>query len=154
MDAPYDSRPDTYEHIHTVQVFLLRCVEELGRRLVNHDRSKLFSPEKEAFDAATPRLRDSEYGSEEYKGFLRELEPALRHHYAVSRHHPEHFNEGIQGMNLLDLVELVCDWKSAGLRHKTGDLRDSIEKSQARFGYSDELKQIFLNTARFLDGLE
>lgn len=37
--------------------------------------------------------------------------------------------------------------KAATLRHNNGDLRKSIEMNQRRFGYSDELKQILLNTA-------
>lgn len=56
---------------------------------------------------------------------------------------PEH---GIHGMTLLDLVEMFCDWKAATLRHKDGDIRRSIELNQKRFGYSDDLKRILLNT--------
>ncbi len=49
-------------------------------------------------------------------------------------------------MTLVDLIELLCDWKAATMRHSTGNIRESIEKNQRRFGYSDALKQIFLNT--------
>lgn len=58
---------------------------------------------------------------------------------------------GIQGMSLVDLVEMLCDWKAAGERHENNPgLEHSIEINQARFGYSDELKKILLNTARLL----
>jgi len=50
-------------------------------------------------------------------------------------------------MDLLDLVEMLCDWKAATERHKDGDLLRSIEQNQKRFLYSDELKQILINTA-------
>ena len=30
------------------------------------------------------------YGSDEYKACLTEMKPALDHHYAANRHHPEH----------------------------------------------------------------
>lgn len=53
---------------------------------------------------------------------------------------------GICGMTLLDLVEMICDWRAATMRHADGDIRRSIEINQKRFGYSDELRQIFLNT--------
>lgn len=67
-------------------------------------------------------------------------------------HHPEFYENGICGMNLLDLVEMLCDWKAATLRHNDGDIRRSIEINQKRFGYSDELKQILLNTLQFIEG--
>ena len=57
---------------------------------------------------------------------------------------------GIRGMNLLDLVEMICDWKAATMRHADGDILRSIEINQKRFGYSDELKQILLNTVPLL----
>jgi hypothetical protein len=36
------------------------------------------------------------------------------------------------------------------LRHETGCIYKSIEINQKRFGYSDELKQIFINTANYI----
>jgi hypothetical protein len=147
-----DSRPDTYAHILTVQRLLLRAVSDVQRRLTEHDVTKLESPEREAYDEFTPRLRDSVYGSEEYRATLREMKPAIRHHYEHNPHHPEHYETGIRGMSLLDLVEMLCDWKAAGQRHASNPgLRHSIEINQDRFGYSDELKQVLLNT---VDALE
>jgi hypothetical protein len=141
-----DSRVATYEHIQAVQWHLMRLIADLQRRLLTHDRSKLTSPEVEAFDEFTPKLVASTYGSEEYKGYLAAMRPALEHHYAANSHHPEHYADGIRGMNLMDLVEMLCDWKAATLRHADGDIGRSIELNQQRFGYTDELKQILLNT--------
>ena len=90
-------------------------------------------------------------GSPEYNAMLAQLKPALDHHYQHNRHHPEHFKNGIKDMNLVDLVELICDWKAASLRHADGNIRKSIEKNQDRFGYSDELKQILMNTVELLE---
>jgi hypothetical protein len=56
----------------------------------------------------------------------------------------------INGMDLLDIVEMLCDWKAATLRHADGDLRKSIEINQDRFGYSDQMKNILNNTAERL----
>ena len=81
---------------------------------------------------------------------LAAMKPALDHHYAANSHHPEHYEKGILGMSLLDLIEMLCDWKAATHRHKDGDIRRSIEINQQRFGYSDSLKQIFLNTVSVL----
>jgi len=75
----------------------------------------------------------------------------LQHHYASNRHHPEPFADGIGGMNLIDLTEMVCDWLAATQRHADGDIRRSIEVNQERFGYGDEVKRLLHNT---VDALE
>ena len=54
-------------------------------------------------------------------------------------------------MNLVDIVEMICDWKAATLRHNDGNLLKSIETNARRFGYDDQLKQIFINTAKMFD---
>lgn len=141
-----DSRIATYEHIQTVQRIMGNAIGDLLNRSAVHDQSKLVSPEVEIFDEFTPKLKDSTYGSDEYTSFIAAMKPALDHHYAANSHHPEHYADGIKGMSLLDLIEMLCDWKAATLRHADGDIRRSIDINQNRFGYSDELKQIMLNT--------
>lgn len=145
-----DSRISTYEHIHQVQTLLMWFITHLQQRLLDHDKSKLFPPELAYFDIYTDKLSDSTYGSDEYKNFLREMKPGLDHHYANNSHHPEYYSNGILGMNLVDLLEMLVDWKAATLRHKDGDLVKSIHLNQKRFGYSDELKSILLNTVELL----
>jgi hypothetical protein len=54
-------------------------------------------------------------------------------------------------MNLIDLLEMLCDWKSSTMRHADGDVFKSIEINQKRFGYSDELKMFLINTAEWLN---
>lgn len=146
--AVYDSRPDTLAHIQTVRRYLATVVKCLQNRAMDHDKSKLEDPEKATFDEFTPKLKGSTYGSEEYKGFLAAMGPALAHHYANNRHHPEHFPDGLRGMNLLDVIEMLCDWKAATERHADGNLAKSIELNQKRFGYSDETKTLLANTAK------
>lgn len=148
---PYDSRPETLEHIDQVRARLYRARLNLEDRARVHDESKLESPELEAFDRMTPLLAELEYGSDEYKAALRELGPALQHHYEENSHHPEHYARGIRGMSLLDLIEMLCDWSAAAMRVKQGALTvESLQFNQQRFGYSDELADIFLNTLREL----
>lgn len=144
-------KKDTKDHINQVREFLLTMLNELSERAINHDKSKLESPEIEIFTEYTPKLKDSTYGSEEYKGFLKEMNVALSHHYDNNSHHPEHYIDGIRGMDLLDIVEMFCDWKAATMRHTDGDIYKSIEYNQKRFGYSDDLASIFRNTAKLFD---
>ena len=144
----YDSTQDTLKHINKVREKLTFFRNALKSRAVDHDRSKLGPEEKPIFDKSTPRLRDTTYGSEEYNDSLKKMGKALEHHYAVNRHHPEYFENGIAGMNLVDIVEMFCDWLAATERHASGDIYKSIEINQKRFNFSDDLKQIFINTAK------
>lgn len=144
-------REVTMEHINQVRIFLLCCIQGLTNRANIHDLTKLKWPEIDIFIEYVPKLQNSKYGSSEYKRFLKEMEPALTHHYANNRHHPEHFKNNIKGMNLLDLIEMFCDWMASVKRHKTGNIRKSIQLNQKRFRYSDELRQILENTIEIFD---
>ena len=124
---------------------------DLIRRGEQHDQSKLESPEVELFTEFTPKLAASTYGSSEYEGFRQSMWPALEHHYAKNSHHPEHWPNGINDMNLLDLLEMFCDWKAAGERHNNGNILKSIEVNANRFGISPQLVRIFQNTAKVFD---
>ena len=189
---PYDSTSDTKQHIDTVRFYLGCFVEDLNLRALNHDASKLASPEKEAYDILTPRLAGLTYGSDEYRASLSELKPTLQHHYENNSHHPEHylfwrcplcagiFDEasapllstvvekirlcprccehgtimeaalepasGLFGFDLLDLVEMLCDWKAASLRHADGDIQKSIEHNVGRFSLDPQIASILRNT--------
>lgn len=141
----------TIQHIENVRKYIKVLTDKLTVRGINHDKSKLEDPELELFVEFTPKLADTQYGSEEYKQHLEGLKPALEHHYAVNRHHPEHFSEGIKDMNLIDLCEMLADWKAATLRQKDGNLLKSIEYNCSRFQIDNQLKSILLNTAKVMD---
>ena len=112
--------------------------------------SKLADPEKTTFDEYTPKLKTSTYGSDEYKRFLAEMRPALEHHYAENRHHPEHFPNGIDDMTLIDVMEMLADWKAATERHDDGDIARSLKIQAERFGISEQLARILHNTVDYL----
>jgi hypothetical protein len=146
----YDSTKDTEEHIKTVRGFLGDVVGDLSARSLIHDGSKLEEPEKSMYDEFTPKLRSSTYGSEEYKDFLKDMGAALQHHYAVNSHHPEHYPNGVNGMSLLDVIEMLADWKAAGMRHANGNITQSLEINRKRFNISDQLFEILQNTVKEL----
>lgn len=152
-DTAYDSSGDTRQHIEQVGLLLSTIIGEIKKRALNHDSSKLRNPEKAVFDEFTPLLKQSTYGSPEYQQFLTEMGLALEHHYTANNHHPEHYKNGIDGMDLLDLVEMFADWKAATLRHSNGDLRKSLEINASRFNMSPQLVSVLLNTAQRLGWL-
>lgn len=143
---------DTFRHIERVRNLLDAAVTDLLRRGQLHDQSKLVSPEVEVFAEFTPKLAGSTYGSPEYEGFRKAMGPALAHHYANNRHHPEHHKKGVEDMNLLDLLEMLCDWKAASERHNDGNILKSIEINGTRFHMSPQLVRIFENTAKAMFG--
>jgi len=142
----YDSKADTLEHIHEVAKNLYLVIQQILIRASHHDASKLLPPEKIYFDMLTPKLEKVEYGSDEYKKMLNELEPAITHHIEINSHHPEHYKNGIDGMDIIDIVEMFCDWAAAVKRNKNGDIKKSLEINRKRFNMSDQLYHIFLNT--------
>ncbi len=145
--ATYDSRADTLTHIRRVNELMLDCCAGIQRRATVHDTSKLVEPEKSTFDACTLKLKAMAYGSPEYKAALAELKPALDHHYAANSHHPEHFTNGVDGMNLFDVVEMLMDWKAATERMANGgDIRRSLEINTERFNLSPQMRSVLANT--------
>lgn len=147
MTEAYDSRADTLIHSQRVGELLAEMIKGLLDRTWCHDRSKTELPEQAIFDKHTPRLAGLTYGTEEYQASLEEIRPALEHHYAVNRHHPEHWPEGIRGMTLVDVAEMLADWKAATERVKDGNLEESLTINQERFSMSADLTRILRNTA-------
>jgi len=141
---------ETWRHIDLLRKLLRIMSVALLERGETHDRSKFDRTEVDTFTEFTPKLKSTTYGSDEYKAFLVAMKPALDHHYAHNRHHPEHFVRGVQGMHLVDLLEMTCDWYASTKRHSDGDIHRSIDLNQKRFGLSDELTTILHNTADLL----
>lgn len=52
----------------------------------------------------------------------------------------------VNEMNLIDILEMACDWKAATLRHNDGDIKKSLEINTKRFDLSPQLVRILENT--------
>jgi hypothetical protein len=124
------------------------AILELVNRSDKHDESKLQEPEKAMFDKFTPLLKETVFGSDEYKAALVDMGEALKHHYAANSHHPEHFENGVNGMTLVDLVEMVCDWNAAAFMK--GEV-PNLDYLANRFDLTDQLKAIITNTLEMLN---
>lgn len=146
-----ESKFKTMRHIETVRNYINLVIKQLIYRAEHHDQSKLQSPEVDIFEEYTSKLRGITYGSEEYKKCLKEIKPALDHHYKANSHHPEHSKIGINGMHLIDLIEWLCDCKAATLRHNDGDIYKSLKINKERFGISGQLYEILKNTVDMLE---
>jgi hypothetical protein len=148
----FDSAEETREHIRQVAARLQAVCRELEGRAERHDSSKLGDAEKPYFDEVGSNLKGLIYGSAEYDAAKERLRPALAHHYAHNSHHPEHYPAGVAGMDLIDLVEMYCDWAAATLRSKDGDMARSLELNIVRFGIGSPLADILDNTWKRFGG--
>lgn len=148
--SPNDSRPDTLAHVARVQDLLEVCSSKLMGRALVHDASKLEEPEKSAFDRLKAlSLSGMAYGSEEYRACLCAEKPAIEHHYKANSHHPEYYENGVDGMSLFDVLEMLMDWKAATERMKDGgDIHASLVHNIERFKLSPQLASILGNTIR------
>jgi hypothetical protein len=147
----YDSSEATLAHQRRVCNLMVRLAQQIIDRAAIHDQSKLSAEEKPYFDRATPILKYLDYGTEEYHAALNDIKAALSHHYLHNRHHPEHFSDGIAAMNLVDLIEMICDWIAATERHQSGNIWESITHNSTRFGYDGNMIAILENTVRLFD---
>ncbi len=137
------------DHKNKVNENIATLINELKNRGIAHDNSKMDKIELDVFVEYDQKLRNVEYGSDQYKLYLKEMKPALDSHYQKNRHHPEHFVNGISDMNIIDLSEMLCDWIAVA-ESKGGDIYKSIEINQKRFNFSDDVRSILLNTIDLL----
>jgi len=141
----------TRKHMQRVAVLMSEAAIEMIRRGARHDLSKLDPIELEPLQ----RMQDiidaegqAPYGSDEYKRRTKMLGPMLDNHYANNSHHPEHYADGVDGMNLFDVLEMFFDWKAASERGEESTM--NIGKACERFKVSPQLEAIFRNTATSL----
>ena len=146
-EGQYDSRADTLAHIHAVRDRIEIFVAAMLARGRAHDASKFDAPEKAMLDEVLPLLPGVAYGSAEYQALLQRAGPALEHHYACNSHHPEHYGaEGIAGMDLFDVVEMLCDWMAAAERHPGDGVK--LDYNVKLFGIEAQLASILANTLK------
>ena len=147
-----DAQPSAYhatiKHIERVDGLLLMAADELKRRGKLHDLSKLtpeeMGPLQEMQDLIN-REGQAAFGSAEYKRRTDLLKPMLVHHYARNSHHPEHYANGVAGMDLFDLIEMFFDWKAASERGEEPAMH--ISAACERFKIEPMLRGILENTA-------
>ena len=144
--------PETMAHIARVGELMRGIVKELNLRAQEHDRSKTMHPEVDIYNEMIPLLNSVEFGTPEYKEAVKGLGPAWKHHKANNRHHPGYFENGIDDMNFVDLIEMLCDWKAASERGKGNKLEDSLPSSQKKYAIGEQLMSVIRNTLFYFEG--
>jgi len=144
------AKDKTIQHISNVNKVINVIVDKLVERGEKHDLSRLESPEVEVFGKNANKKIISDQNSPEYYRYVDRLKNALIHHQEHNRHHPEFFDNGIDGMNLIDLLEMFCDWRASCVKHGDEDIEilRRIEVNKKRFNISDQLTNVFKNTIK------
>lgn len=125
------------DHRERVKDLCFEFAEALKERGLSHDLSKE-TDEIEAKGFSV--IESAPYGTQAYVENLEKIKESVFRHYENNRHHPEHFKDGIRGMNLLDLVEMVMDWKSFG------DAETHFLTQVKRFNIGEDLASIIKNS--------
>ena len=146
---PSDFVKDLVQHKQWVAQYMQAVASELFERTAVHDNSKFDPWEFDIYEQVFPELKKYSYGSEELKATYETLGPALKHHLMVNRHHPEYFENGVNGMNLIDLIEMVCDWCAASKRSQTG-IDKGLQINKERYGIDEQVFIILKNTVDML----
>jgi hypothetical protein len=147
LNAYISSLPEEQQTVYSVYNHINK---HFILRMLTHDQSKLNVAEAEHFTKYTPMLKKVEFGSDDYKACLEGLKPALDNHYAHNRHHPEHYEQGINDMTWFDVCEMACDWCASSMRTLNGDPHKSVDMCKERFGMDDHLTRIMHNTMNTL----
>ena len=140
-----DTKSYILNHIKRVQNKLFKLIIALLMRSQEHDKSKLEEPEFSLWEKMDEEPR-YQYGSKEYKEKIERYRELFEMHYKKNPHHPEHFMNGISDMTLIDLAEMLCDWISYKDNIRVTEAIEMVEKQSKRFGYSDEIKNMLINT--------
>lgn len=134
-------------HVAMVREYLTGSIQNLQHRLLHHDDSKFEEPERSAYEGLDEAIEGVVFGSDEYRQIIRDfLGDALQHHYEHNSHHPNYFEDGVQGMSLFDLIEFLCDIRASC--DEKGKQHIDLETSKRFHNMSDSIYQILQNTIK------
>ena len=141
---------DTRQHIVNVQTQMHAVINELILRSNYHDSSKYDKEEAHTYAKVVPLFKGKEYGTPEHKAVGDMLGEAWKHHEQHNDHHTGYHINGINDMNLMSIIEMLCDWKAASLRNPNQIFRDSCSLNCDKYGACEQLKGVIMNTAQSL----
>lgn len=140
-------------HIRQVGTNLKEVCNDLFDRAIRHDESKWSKHEFPYIAEHGHKMKDVKFGTPEYAEQKKLLGSMIQHHNSLNRHHPEHFGvtsdkfSPVNNMCLMDIIEMLADWRAAAGRNKDGSLMNSINVCCEKYKISDQLKLVLINTA-------
>lgn len=146
---------DVLRHREKVQQNVDDIVRVLKVRGQSHDLSKMERLETLCYMEPVHMLNntDIQFGTEEYAEQTSKMGEGLKHHIKVNDHHIEHHAEGLKGMSLCMLLEMLCDWKAAAERNGgVFDVERSINHVLKDREHGEIVAAILRNTVKELWG--
>lgn len=160
-------------HVGFVRLALASVSQEIERRGLVHDLSKMLDDEFAGFSRINAAARINKFGSPEYAEGMKRERPTIDLHFSRNSHHPEcpellagkdtepddytyWVKKAENEMTFLDVIEMVCDWW--GARKGYDDARswdESVELNLAQKGKHLSTEQLWLarEVAAFLRSL-
>ena len=123
-------------HQTLVRRYLLELAHRLEQRALIHDLSKLQLDEFTGFVEIQRVAREHRLDSPEYKASIQS--DVVNLHLSRNSHHPEFHHGGIKDMPLLDLIEMVIDWRAASETYGRTTMAESLPMQKERFKMTDE----------------
>ena len=133
-------------HVSSIRTNLAKIASALICRASVHDDSKLSKEQLDRYIARHQEIHHLQYGSPERDEVEAKYEYLIEAHHNEYRHHPEHFEHGIDDMNLVDVIEMLCDWAAAG-----ADIEQSLKLNQKKYCISPQLMTLIENTIKDFD---
>lgn len=151
MNMEFDFLCDTLLHIGEVQENLEVISSKLKQRGLAHDRTKLQELEFDGFVSTREKFKKANYGSPEYQECIELTKPAVEHHYANNRHHTGFHKNGIDDMTLIDIIEMIADWRAAARRSPDKTLEDTLDYAIKKYKIEPQLAKVIIKTLEQLD---
>ena len=108
--------------------------------------SKLQQLEFDAFVSTREKFKKANYGSPEYQECIELIKPAVEHHHKNNRHHTSFHEHGINDMTLIDVIEMLADWRAAARRSPDKKLIDTLEYAKKKYKIDEQLFKVIQNT--------
>ena len=128
-----------------VQDKLSTVARELISRGRHHDNSTLGSPELEIYHRHFNEYRMYKFGDPRRDEVMNHMAEAIGHHFQYNDHHPEHFDNGINDMNLIQLMQFTAAIMSWSEQEQV-DIFELLPIIRDKCGMSDQVYQLIQNT--------
>jgi len=139
------------QHKKAISDIMYKLADMIRKRADAHDDSKLDSTEFNKWSLNYLPESKRNLDNKEFKKTFEKLGEVREIHYSKNRHHLEFFNGDIKKINIIDLLEIICDWIASTANQDKGNLRLTIERAKERFKFSKEIEHIILNTLELLE---
>jgi hypothetical protein len=150
MDIGMEVLTDLIMHKIEVSENLKEVESELNRRGIVHDKSKFLPIEHDAFVKTRPDFKKANYGTPEYQKCIEAIQPSIDHHYSNNRHHVAYHENGFSDMNLIDILEMLADWKAANRRSPDLNFEDSLPSCYKKYNIPENMQKHIEKTLKYL----